>query len=95
MMSPSKILPLLMLLVLLHLVAAREGRAAEESLSPEFLEYLGTVESSGIKGLENMTLEELYSMLKKMIGGESSKTGKQKDGSAHQKENEHGNVPKK
>jgi len=73
-------------------------RAAEEPLSPEFLEYLGTVESSGFKGLDSMSLEEFYQMLKsalhKAVAPKDKDQAKDKDDHGKEKGSEHGDEPK-
>lgn len=91
--SPPKHASLLVLLMLLLLASAGgEARGAEESLNPEFLEYLGTVENTGIKGGEKLKLEELYQLLKGLL--QQKGPAKQED-STSKKDKEHADSPKK
>jgi hypothetical protein len=79
--------------LLLILGASEPDRvqAAEEPLEPDFLEYLGSVESSGIKGLDTMTLDELYQLLKGML--KETVSGKKPQDQPKGKDNERRDEP--
>jgi|GEM_PF-6267503 len=64
--------------------------AQEEPLSEEFVDYLGSVESVAVKGSETLDLEEIYRLLKKLVGER-----KPKDGTTKGKDTEHGDAQKK
>ena len=84
-------LALAALLLVLGAGGGGRAQAAQEPLSPEFIEYLGDVESSGIKGVEDLSLEDLYLMLKGMLDGTISI--RKKDEPPKGKESEHGHAP--
>jgi hypothetical protein len=64
--------------------------AREEPLSEEFVDYLGSVESPAVKGSETLDLEEIYRLLKKLVGERNPK-----DGTTKGKDGEHGDAQKK
>ena len=84
-------LSLAALLLVLGAGGLSRAQAAEEPLSPEFIEYLGDVESSGIKGIETLSLEDLYLLLKNILPDTDAL--KKKDDHPKGKEKEHGDVP--
>lgn len=88
-LSPKRATLLLLVALLFVRVAPVRSAQTEEALSPEFLEYLGTVEASGIKGLENLSMEEIYQVVKKALLGKQKKNE-----DPAKKESEHGDAPK-
>jgi hypothetical protein len=82
----------LLFLPLMLLGGARLAQAREEALAPEFLDYLGAVEASGLKGGEGLTLEEVAQMLNKFFQGRPET--RKKDEKVNQKGPEHGDAPK-
>ncbi|WP_183363439.1 hypothetical protein [Geomonas limicola] len=83
--------PVLALLLVSLVLGAGRARGAEEPLSPEFLEYLGTVESGGIKDIDNLSLEEFVQFLKSAL---KKAVGQKKDDQGKEKGNEHADAPK-
>jgi hypothetical protein len=79
------------LLLMLGTPAPGSVQAAEEPLEPDFLEYLGSVESSGIKGLDAMTLDDLYQLLKEML--KETVSGKKQQDQPKGKDNERRDEP--
>ena len=76
-----------LLFVLLTLVAVPRLHAEEEPLPSEFLDYLGSVENLGIRGMELLDLDEINGLLQKLLRDVSAankksgnEKGKGKDG---------------
>lgn len=92
---PTTSLAVVAALLFLMLTVAAEGPAlaAETPLSPEFLEYLGSVESVAGKGSEQLSLDEIWQTMKKLI--QDAATSRKKDNNANGKDSEHGDPSKK
>jgi len=83
--------PVLALLLVALTLGNGQARGAEEPLPPEFLEYLGTVESNSIKDIDNLSLEEFVQFLKSAL---KKAVAPKKDDQAKEKGNEHADAPK-
>jgi hypothetical protein len=73
--------------------AAPRLHAAEKPLPPDFVDYLGSVESQAIKGYQLLSIEEIYQVLKQTM--QEKPSAQQKRGDSNGKEGKHGDDSKK
>jgi hypothetical protein len=82
-----------LLYLLSTLVAVPRLHAAEEPLPAEFVDYLGSVESLSVKGMELLDFDELHKFLQKLLRDDAS--AKKKNGTTKGKDSAHGDAPEK